>query len=133
MILTVPAPHFLIIALKAISGGRLASEAPIAVYAEYTRVLDELLCKVEYLQKDVSRLACHERRFDRVDMQLTRQCRLDAMEKELQQVVHNQGRMEKDLQKVVQNTSNLQAELRAFATDLLSRVKQVEVCPGLAD
>lgn len=70
---------------------------------------------MNYLEREVSRLARHERRFDQLDMEIAKQGRLE--------------KMEKDVHKVVQNTSNLQAELRSFAMDLTSRIKQVEVFP----
>lgn len=82
-------------------------------------MLESLLFKVDYLEKEVSRLARHERRFDQLEKELAKQSRYE--------------KMERDMQKMVQNTSNLQAELRSFAMDLTSRIKQVEVYPAQED
>lgn len=82
-------------------------------------MLESLLFKMNYLEREVSRLARHERRFDQLDMELAKQSRLE--------------RMEKDIHRIVQNTSSLQAELRSFAVDLTSRIKQVDVYPTQAE
>ncbi|CAN8096764.1 unnamed protein product [Discula destructiva] len=81
-----------------------------------TRILESLLFKMDYLEKEVSRLVCHERRFDQLDKELAKQNRFE--------------KMERDMQKMTQNVSNLQAELKSFAVDLTSRIKQVEVYPA---
>lgn len=77
------------------------------------RLLETILYKLEYVERELARLNRHERRFDQIDAELAKQGRME--------------KIERDLSKVAQSSSALATDLKNFSVEITSRIKHIEV------
>lgn len=69
--------------------------------------------RIEGLEREIARLGRHERRFDNIDRELSRNSRLE--------------KIDKDLSKVIDNTNKLATDMKNFSLDMTARIKSVEI------
>lgn len=81
-----------------------------------TRLLLQILLKLEYVERELARNRTLENRFDKLDSELAKNNRLETIER--------------DLKRVGDSTVSLASDLRTFSVDVTSRLKEIDVYQG---
>ncbi len=98
----------------------MKSKPPISLLyspiTNMTRLLLQILLKLEYVERELARNRTLENRFDKLDSELAKNNRLETIER--------------DLKRVGDSTVSLASDLRTFSVDVTSRLKEIDVYQG---